>query len=538
MSTVSDAASLSSILFRFKQPLEGAKWVTGCEEHKHLARRNRTGSARVSAILARSLVQTINGAVLEATLGPGCVHVNSRSKSTPTTVWSSWWVSDGHESEIFIPHGSPKRLTYHLGVLGMAWALAEPSFACDLLEAYQILLDKVEEEGGLTEVCKETFCRAADELYFWVRYGPDEPEETNDRFARLQVYNAERQEPPVARDTLPAHALTDSRSLRFLRHQSGVVKEEEARKEKVEEIGVYGNFVGWQAAALEASITARENVLMAGPTGTGKTFALLEVARLNPRFDLVIVEGKEGLLDLDFLGAILPTEDDRRVWIDGPVLRAMRRAKTDPVVLFLDEINRVPRKQINLLLGLMNPKSREICEQMRIPVEGVGPFYVIEVPMTSEIVWCPTAHLRIIGSGNFGRAYAVHELDPAVRRRFDTVIEFDYLPPGQEIMLAMHKCGLPRPLAEALVSVASETRRMMGNGELPGCIDTASLLNWGHKCVRAGVRTTDAVMQQARLTWADLVCGREHTGQVNQGNFEALEDYLKALGKLPEGGEK
>ena len=265
---------------------------------------------------------------------------------------------------------------------------------------------------------------------------------------------------------------------------------------------------------------------------------MLEVAGLNPRFDLVIVEGKEGLLDLDFLGAILPTEDDRRVWIDGPVLRAMRLAQIDPVVLFLDEINRVPRKQINLLLGLMNPKSREICKQMRIAVEGAGPFYMVEVPMTSEIVWCPAAHLRIIGSGNFGRAYAVHELDPAVRRRFDTVIEFDYLPPDQEIMLAMHKCGLPRLMAETLVSVASETRRMMGNGELPGCIDTASLLNWGYKCVRVGAGTVDAVMQQARLTWADLVCGRDHTGQVNQGSFEALQDYLEALGKLPEGGEK
>ena len=110
------------------------------------------------------------------------------------------------------------------------------------------------------------------------------------------------------------------------------------------------------AAALETSITARENVLMAGPTGTGKTFALLEVARLNPRFELIIVEGKEGLLDLDFLGAILPTEDDRRVWIDGPVLRAMRRAKTDPVVLFLDEINRGPRLLVEVRLC-----SRSIC---------------------------------------------------------------------------------------------------------------------------------------------------------------------------------
>jgi MoxR-like ATPase len=148
-------------------------------------------------------------------------------------------------------------------------------------------------------------------------------------------------------------------------------------------------------------------------------------------------------------------------------------------------------------------------------------------------VWCPIEHLSIVAAGNFGRAYAVSDLDPAVRRRFDTVIEFDYLDHDAELELVVHESGLARLVADYLVKVAAETRRMLGNAELPGCIDTASLLNWARKCARAKAKTVGDVMKQAQLTWADLACGRDHTGRVNQANFQALADYLKSLGGLP-----
>ena len=70
-----------------------------------------------------------------------------------------------------------------------------------------------------------------------------------------------------------------------------------------------------------------------------------------------------------------------------------------------------------------------------LDLPGAGPFYLIEAPMTTEIVACPAAHLRIVAAGNFGRVYQVYDLDPAVRRRFDTMIEFDYLPYEQELSL-------------------------------------------------------------------------------------------------------
>ena len=158
--------------------------------------------------------------------------------------------------------------------------------------------------------------------------------------------------------------------------------------------------------------------------------------------------------------------------------------------------------------------------------------------MTSEIVACPAARLRIVAAGNFGRAYQVYYLDPAVRRRFDTVIEFDYLEYRDELALVRREAhDLGARAAEALVKLAQETRRMLANGEMPGCVDTASLLNWAKKCERSAgnslaPNSLGSIMQAAKLTWADTVCGRDHTGRVNQGAFKALEDYLSSLAIL------
>ncbi len=534
-STKTATPSISTLLFRSTRAVSEADWVRGKEEHEWPARRNKTGRAAVSGILARALVQAVNGQIVEASCDSGLYYARVLSRSSPGKDRACGMEESGTGLVLSIPHGAHDKVTYHLGILGLVSALAAPLSATDLVDAYLRLLEEVLARGKLTEDCKPAFCRSADELYYWIRYGTQPAKESNDRLKDTKIFNNSDMPPRKGFVELSTKIFCDAVALR--NHLEGTVDIDDAAT-KIDE-DVYGQFVGWQAQALESSLSAGENVLLAGPTGTGKTFALLEVTRLNKMYELVIVEVKEGLIDLDFIGAIIPTNDDQRVWVDGPVLRAMRNASLCPVILFIDEITRVQRHQINMLLGLMNPKSREICAQMGLEVEGDGPFYVLEVPMTSEIVWCPTAHMRIVGAGNFGRAYAVYDLDPAVRRRFDTVLEFNYLSFQQEVDLILRECDVPQLVAEIITKVADETRRMMANGELPGCIDTASLLNWARKCARSGVTTADDVMWQAQMTWADLVCGREHTGKVNQGNFKALSDYLAALGKLsPTGGGK
>ncbi len=525
------------LLFRKRTPLTDDRlpWLRGSEEHFWTARRNTSGKGVISAILVRALLSALEGSVLEANHSRSTNHVNAvvRSHSKPDT--AAECCLDWSNNRCGVPHGDETKVTYHLGVLAIVQALANPALAQDFWQAYTGLMGAFRQYGRSAEI-KEPLCRAADELYYFLRYGPADPESSHSRLEALQIgdvrslYASIPTPDTMEMLTINVKPLTDPDALRSLLGESPAA--EEGYPSTAEEPAVSGGFVGWQAATLADALASGDNVLLAGPTGTGKTFALHQVVQRMDSF-LVTIEGKEGLTDLDFIGAILPQDDGSRRWIDGPLLRAMRQARLEPVLLFLDEINRIPRVHLNILLGLMNPKSGQACRQMGMDAEGDGPFYIVEAPMTSEIVACPAARLRIVAAGNFGRAYQVYDLDPAVRRRFDTVIEFDYLEYRDELALVQREVSrLSTRAAEALVKLAQETRRLLANGEMPGCVDTASLLNWARKCERNACNSLTDIMHAAKLTWADTVCGRDHTGRVNQGTFKALEDYLISLAIL------
>ena len=59
---------------------------------------------------------------------------------------------------------------------------------------------------------------------------------------------------------------------------------------------------------------------------------------------------------------------------------------------------------------------------------------------------------------------------------------------------------------------------------MPGCIDTASLLTWARLCAGRHAATLADVLQIGKLVWADVVCGRDHQGEVNLGKFLGLAD--------------
>ena len=531
----------ANVLFRSKKTLEDwdAVWLKGGLEHTFLAARNATGKASLSGTLAKSLIAVLEGGLNSAMACNLLLDGRAQrgyfaevaSHSSPGKTNQCWATED--RAHFGFPFGGAGNITYHVGILAMLDALEHMEEARDFWQAYADLLDEFN-GWGLSPDIKDEFLKAADELYYLLRYRFSLSSPTNDRFdaAEAHAHNGARMD-PGSETPFDLDILSDPDLIRRALDDPVERSPRPTPAPAAADLDL-GGFKGWQGPALRSAVACGENCLLAGPTGTGKTM-LTELVALDAGYELVNIEGKEGLVDLDFLGAILPQEDDSRKWVDGPLLRAMRMAQSSPVLLFIDEINRVPREHINLLLGLMNPKSGDVCRHMGLDLLGDGPFYVVEVPMTSELVFCPSAHLRVVAAGNFGRAYAVYDLDPAVRRRFDTVIEFEYLPYEQEIELLQDRTGLNGKTAEALIKLAGETRRMMENGELPGAVDTASLLNWAGKCQRTGTKTVQAVMGQARLTWADLVCGRDHTGRVNQGNLDALEDYLESLGLLPKG---
>ncbi len=540
----------TSLLFRKRHALadEGLPWLRGDERSAAwCARRNLTGEAGVSAILIRAVQAAAqHHAIVEGRVaikdGRPLISMRSTSKSSGKVIES--YLLSGSSWTAYLPNGGPDKCTYYLGLLVLAEAFATPADHGDLLDAYEALI--TESRGStLLELHKDLLCRTADEVYYELRYRGLPVDSANDRLATLEIYDlAAFSASGVSGGVVPysPRVFYDAAQLRAHRASAPATPTASPPQAKPRSparsaptLNGLGRFVGRQAQLIHDGLRRGKTVLLAGPTGTGKTLAVEEVAQQWPEARLTRVEGKEGLLDVDFLGNIVPRED-QRVWQDGPLAEAIQAAQFDPVITFFDELTRFPREQINLLIGFLNRKSGDLCRQEDLNVEGDGPFYVVRVPQdNSKVFVCPCDHLLIVAAANFGKDYAVYPLDPALRRRFTMVVEFDYPGKDAEIELLARSAGLERSVAELLVAVAIESRRVHENGDLPGQIDTASLIEWGRKCVEFEARTSMEVMDMAALTWADLVCGRTSDGRVDKGHFEALRDHLDALGTLPKG---
>ena len=560
-----------SLLFRKKSALtdDGLPWLAGSERSAHwCAARNTSGEAGVSAILIRAiqaaldhrLVQEVRFGKVDGRLAT-CVMSISKSTSAPTlSVLVAGEAITGVPWRAYLPNGGPDKLTYYLGLLVLAAALGAKDDYPDLLDQYQHLAQLA--KGCLKEPLKTELCRVGDELYYALRYEGLPVDPANDRLATLEVNDslasttrstlaaafASAIPAPYAvevfhnADALEVYRRGTVSSAVALPVKTASAKSPAANRAKTRAVKPLvptpdglGRFVGPQAQLIVSGLQRARTVLLAGPTGTGKTLAVEEVARQMSEARLVRLEGKEGMLDVDFLGNIVPRAQER-VWQDGPLAEAIQAAQCDPVLLFLDELTRFPREQINLLIGFLNRKAGDLCRQEGLHVAGAGPFYVARVPQdNSRVFVCPCDHLLIVAAANFGKDYAVYPLDPALRRRFTMVVEFDYPAAEAEIGLLTRSTGLEHTLAETLVAVAIESRRVHENGDMPGQIDTASLIEWGRKCAEFNARTAVQVMDMARLTWADLVCGRTPDGRVDKGHFDALSDHLIALGTLPLG---
>jgi hypothetical protein len=166
-----------SLLFRKRRPLteEGLIWLSGDERGAWCARRNATGEAGISAILIRA----VQAAAMHHAIGEVRFFVKDRrpltvvssiSKSSGKLIESYLVAGDrssGQAWNAYLPNGSADRVTYYLGLVVLAEAMAAPGDAVDLLDAYEDLISATK-GGEIKEAHKELLCRTGDELYYYL----------------------------------------------------------------------------------------------------------------------------------------------------------------------------------------------------------------------------------------------------------------------------------------------------------------------------------------------------------------------------------
>ena len=349
------------LLFRKRHALtdEGLPWLRGDERGPWCAHRNLTREAGVSAILIRAVQAAAqHHAICEARFaakdGRPIIIVSSTSKSTGKVIESYLVSGDAASSwAAYLPNGNADRVTYYLGLLVLAEAMAAPSAYLDLLDAYEELITATK-GGAILETHKDLLCRTADEVYYGLRYQDLPVDAAHDRLSDLQVHDLAAFtasgvsggvtpfSPQVFYDTAQLRAYrsgtsapTTTPTARSPKTRSRPVARAAPSPERPRSFCRAAGAVDLRRpAARQDGAAGRADGH--GQDARGRRSGAADAGRTARR-----IEGKEGLLDVDFLGNIVPRED-QRVWQDGPLAEAIQAAQCDPVVLFIDEVDTIP----------------------------------------------------------------------------------------------------------------------------------------------------------------------------------------------------
>lgn len=177
-------------------------------------------------------------------------------------------------------------------------------------------------------------------------------------------------------------------------------------------------------------------VLIEGDRGSGKTYDAYAFS-FYKGIDPIFIGGHSGIESIDLLGYLIPassnieTENNnsnfntnsyeynnnyetknKLVWKDGPLTESIRRAKNSKTILIIDELLRIPNKELNILLSTLTPIKGEyhLRTGRLLKVEnGIG---------IEEVISCPTENLFVIATTNSGSQFTVDVIDPALAERF------------------------------------------------------------------------------------------------------------------------
>lgn len=264
----------------------------------------------------------------------------------------------------------------------------------------------------------------------------------------------------------------------------------------------------------------KKHLLIQGEKGVGKTFTVDQ--KLNEHdVDYRFVAGHEGIESIDLLGYYIKDEKGNLVWLDGVLSEVFRIAQDKPCALFIDEILRIPSRELNILVGALTPSSKGTyrirTNRIVDVIDGVGTTELIEVKM--ENLWC-------IGTTNVGAGYQVDEIDDALSDRFRVVVKETSNAELESILL---NCATKNKISHSVVSnmitFYSQMKDFVTSGELEKSV------NLRHLCEVLEYSQDDTEIKSYMMDLINTWCSSDTNGNPNKSEKEIITKMLKRIFK-------
>lgn len=222
----------------------------------------------------------------------------------------------------------------------------------------------------------------------------------------------------------------------------------------IDESGFYVDSMNWKF--LVRNIIKHKNTMLIGPTGTGKTELVIEIAKqLNLNISIYDMGAMQDPLT-DLLGTHR-LEGNSSVFDYSQFVEDVQK----PGIILLDELSRAPQMAMNILFPCLDSRR-----ELRIDIAGSN--NIRKVKVHPECVFIATANIGAEYSGT-------QDIDAALLNRF-LPLQLDYMPSKIEEHVLMVRTEIDETSAKTICNYAKQIRESYKNEVLSKSISTRETL--------------------------------------------------------------
>ena len=211
-----------------------------------------------------------------------------------------------------------------------------------------------------------------------------------------------------------------------------------------------------------AAYAFKKHLLITGGAGQGKTFIVDKFINDSGASKVMYI-AHTGTEAIDLIGHYVKKPDGSFIWKDGTFSKAFRLAQTEQVVYFLDEMLRMPARELNILVGSLTPDSdgnlRLMTDRHVNEVSGIAETEELVVPM--ENLW-------VVSTTNQGNGFQSARIDEALKDRFRLFYQKMSIEQVELIVKTkLAKLKASPVMAKQIISLIAKTEEIQATGNIP-----------------------------------------------------------------------